>query len=331
MIISKAPLRVSFVGGGSDLRSFYSHFGGAVLSTSIDKYIYVTTHPSSEKGVYTVKHSETERAQTVEEIQHPIVRECLKKLQMDGGLDISSTSDVPPGTGMGSSSTFTTALLENLYARKGLSLSRAELAELASHMEIDILGEPIGKQDQYASAFGGLNIIRFNRDDSVEVQPVVPSDSKRLEDNLLMFYTATRRRASSILSEQKANMSRQSKQDILKEMVSYVDVMADLMEKGNYEEFGKILHKNWELKQQLASGISSDSINDIYNRALSAGACGGKLLGAGGGGFLLFYCEKERQDKLRTALKDLREFPFGFDNKGSHILCSDEHTIEGRS
>lgn len=327
MITTRTPLRVSFVGGGSDLKSFYSLHGGAVLSTSINKYIYISTHTPLDDYLYTVKHSEIETADSYKNIEHPIIRETLKKMGIEKGLEISSTSDVPPGTGMGSSSAFTVALFENLYSRKGMTQSKIALADEASDMEINILGEPIGKQDHYAAAVGGLNILRFNKDDSVSIEPVIPADQKRLEDNLLMFYTGKKRKASTILSQQNCNMALESKQEILKTMVSYVDTMADAVRNGDYNKFGEILHKNWMLKKQLASGISSEYINKLYEKALQAGALGGKLLGAGGGGFLLFYCEEERQSDLRQALKELREFPFKFESEGSRTVFSDEENL----
>lgn len=327
MIITKTPLRISFAGGGSDLHSFYSIHGGAVLSTTIDKYIYISTHPLREEGTYTVKHSEVEYSPSRKSIKHPIVRETLKKLEIHQGLEISSTSDVPPGTGMGSSSAFTVSLMDNLYSRKNVIRCKKHLAEDASDLEINILREPIGKQDQYAAAVGGFNIFRFHKDNSVSIEPVIPADLRRLEENLLMFYTGKSRKASSILFEQKANMSQESKQEILKTIVNYVDILADALRAGDYTRFGDILHKNWMLKKQLASGISDETINNLYERALNAGALGGKILGAGGGGFLLFYCEKEYQSDLRMALKELKELPFRFETEGSQVVYCDEQNF----
>lgn len=322
MIITRTPFRVSFVGGGSDLEDFYRHTPGAVLSTTIDKYMYISSHYFFDEDKIRVKYSQTETAPHVDQIKHPIVREALRKFQISGAMEISSNADIPSGTGLGSSSTFTVGLLHNLYSAQGCLVPKKSLAEEACDIEINKLGEPIGKQDQYAAAFGGLNVIRFRSDGEVHVEPIhlKKATYKTLQSNLLMFYTGTQRETSSILSEQKSNMSQQSKFDNLKSMVELVDEMRDSLYAGDLSQFGSLLHKNWLLKQQLASRISNPQINCLYQKALDNGAVGGKLLGAGGGGFLLFYCEPEHQPKLRQALSSLRELSFKFENEGSKLI-----------
>lgn len=323
MIVTKTPFRISFVGGGSDLESFYRHHQGAVLSTTINKYMYISSHYFFDEDKVRIKYSKTETVKDINKVRHPIVKEVLKKFKINGALEISSNADVPTGTGLGSSSAFTVGLLYNLYTVFGEHVSKKRLAEEACDIEINKLKEPIGKQDQYAVAFGGLNVIRFNPGGIVNVGPIHLKKEvhEALEDNLVMFYTGKNRKASSILIEQKKNLeSNKDKINILKEMVGLVPVMRETLHKGNLREFGKILHQNWLLKQELASKITDSYINSLYNKALKNGAVGGKILGAGGGGFLLFYCEKKNQGKLRKALSPLRELKFKFDNEGSKII-----------
>jgi len=322
MIISRTPFRISFVGGGSDIESFYSQHQGAVLSTSIDKYMYISSHKFFAKEEIQVKYSQTETVDNVEKLKHPILRETIKKFNISGGLEISSIADIPAGTGMGSSSSFTVGLLHNLYAIKRKYVTKEILAHEACEIEIDILKEPIGKQDQYAAAFGGLNILHFNKDGSVKVEPLYIKEAvfETLQENLIMFYIGNKRSASGILSEQKKNISSGKEFENLKAMVSLVFDMRDALYKEHLDDFGKILHENWILKQQLASQISNDQINQIYSTALKNGASGGKLLGAGGGGFMLFYCEKSKQKKLQDALHPLNTFNFKFERDGSKLI-----------
>lgn len=322
MIISRTPFRISFVGGGSDMDTFYTRHPGAVLSTSIDKYMYISSHRYFYKDQIQVKYSQTETVSNLNDLKHPLLREALRKTGITGGIEISSIADIPAGTGMGSSSSFTVGLLHNLYAINRKYITHDDLAKEACEIEIDILKEPIGKQDQYAAAFGGLNIIHFNKDGSVRVEPLYIDNSiyQLLEENLVMFYIGNQRKASNILSEQKKNASQEDKYNTLKKMVGLVTDLRNILYTGNIEDFGKLLHENWILKQQLASKISNDEISDIYAAGIANGASGGKLLGAGGGGFMLFYCEKSKQEKLTSALKKFDRFDFHFERDGSKII-----------
>jgi len=322
VIITKTPFRISFVGGGSDIEDFYAGRQGAVLSTSINKYMYISSHKFFEENLVRVKYSETETVDNISKLNHPILRVVLEKFNIRGGLEISSIADIPSGTGLGSSSSFTVCLLHNLYTVAGKFVTKERLAAEACEIEIEMLKEPIGKQDQYAAAYGGLNVFKFNSNGSVTVEPVhLPKDIyNELESNLLMFYTGSQRKASSILSEQKKNIAKEDKVKNLEEMVGLVWELRDCLYKGNLEDFGKILHQNWILKQKLASSISNDDINQYYEKAMKNGALGGKLLGAGGGGFLLFYCEKQHQEKLKQAMLPLKQFDFKFDQEGSKLI-----------
>ncbi len=322
MIITRTPFRISFVGGGSDMETFYTRHPGAVLSTSINKYMYISSHKFFFPGQVRVKYSETETVNSLEELRHPLLRETMRKTGVTNGIEISSIADIPSGTGMGSSSSFTVGLLHCLYAVKRLYVTHEQLAREACEIEIDILGEPIGKQDQYAAAFGGLNIIHFHPNGDVRVEPLYVKNEiyRQLQENLLMFYVGNQRKASDILAEQKRNASHEEKFAVLRSMVLLVSDLRDCLYTGQLNQFGKILHENWMLKQRLASQISNSQINEIYDAGLRAGATGGKLLGAGGGGFMLFYCEKDRQPKLMEALKPLEKFDFAFEREGSKVI-----------
>jgi D-glycero-alpha-D-manno-heptose-7-phosphate kinase len=322
MIITRTPFRISFVGGGSDMETFYTRQAGAVLSTSINKYMYLSSHRFFFPGQLRVKYSETETVNSIDEIRHPLLRECMKKVGVTSGMEISSIADIPSGTGMGSSSSFTVALLHCLHAIKREYVTQEQLAREACEIEIDVLGEPIGKQDQYAAAFGGLNIIHFHPNGDVRVEPLyVKHDVYReLQENLLMFYVGNQRKASDILAEQKKNASQEEKFNILKAMVLLVSDLRSCLYKAQLYDFGKILHENWILKQKLASQITNSEIDEIYKAGIGAGASGGKLLGAGGGGFMLFYCEKPNQTKLMDALRPLEKFDFAFEREGSKLI-----------
>lgn len=328
MIISRTPFRISFVGGGSDLEAFYAKHTGAVLSTSINKYMYISSHRYFHKDQIQVKYAKTETVNNLDDLQHPLLREALRKAKINGGIEISSIADIPSGTGMGSSSAFTVGLLHNLYAINRQYVTHDVLAKEACEIEIDILKEPIGKQDQYAAAFGGLNIISFHKDGTVKVEPLYIDNEiyQQLQDNLIMFYVGNQRKASEILSEQKKNSSQDEKFNALKQMVSYVYDMRDILYNGRLNDFGKLLHENWILKQRLASKISNPEINEIYDAGLANGATGGKLLGAGGGGFMLFYCEKPKQAKLIEALKKYETIDFKFERDGSKIIYFADET-----
>jgi D-glycero-alpha-D-manno-heptose-7-phosphate kinase len=321
MIISRTPFRISFVGGGSDMAAFYERHPGAVLSTSINQYMYISSHKYFEPDKIRVKYSETETVSAAADLKHPILRVLLQRFNLNG-IEISSIADVPAGTGMGSSSAFTVGLLHNLHAETGKIPSKQELAEQACQVEIEELGEPIGKQDQFGAAMGGLNVFRFLPNGTVLTEPLTlnPELQQELDSNLLMFYTGNQRKASSILAEQKKNVTQEERFQSLKEMTALVDVLANHLRDGNIDAMGTLLHQNWEMKKSLAGGISNPLVDQAYELALKNGATGGKLLGAGGGGFLLFYCPKPAQTKLRQALSNLRTFDFGFEKEGTTLI-----------
>ncbi len=323
MIISKTPLRLSFVGGGSDLPSYYREEGGAVLSTSIDKFVYVTVNQRFEEGIR-LSYSRTEIVPHAREIEHVLVKAGLEKVGIHSGVEITSIADIPSrGSGMGSSSSFTVGLLHALHAFTGTYKSKIDLGREACEVELDMCGEPIGKQDQYAAAAGGLNVIEFHPDDTVTLAPIVaPTGTiQQVESELVMFYVGGDRSASKILEQQAREVSRSiDKKQALRTMVSLVYALRDELAKGHAQSVGEILHENWELKRQLTGGISNAMIDDVYDTAMRSGATGGKLLGAGGGGFMVFSVPQARQPELRKALGDLREVPFSFDKNGTSIV-----------
>ncbi len=326
MVISRTPLRVSFAGGGTDIADYYLKHGGAVTSTAINKHIYVTVNKRFDETIR-VAYSRTEIVNHVDEIKHELVREAMKKTGVTEGVEITTIADVPSrGTGLGSSSALTVGLLNALYTFVGKPKSRETLAREACEIEIDILKQPIGKQDQYIAAYGGLQFIQFNRDDSVFVDPVVcpPGTKKELEENLLMFYTGLTRKASDILTEQKKEMKKKDKEEMLNRLKELAYRAKKALEQGNTREIGEILHENWLLKRELASGITNPQIDQMYEKARKAGAVGGKILGAGGGGFLLLYVEKEKQRDVRRALADHRELDFKLEPQGSKIIYIEE-------
>ena len=325
MIVSRTPLRMSFVGGGSDLPSYYRQKGGAVLSTSVDKYMYVTVNKKFDNKIR-LSYSITENENSIQQIKHPIVRNTLELLDIQGGVEITSISDIPSqGSGLGSSSSYTVALLHALYAYKGKNVSKEELGRLSSYIEIDLCGDRIGKQDQYAAAFGGLNLIEFNEDDSVVVSPVIckPETIKKMEESIIVFYTGRTRSASALLSEQSDNMKQAGKRELMSSMVSLAYNMRDLLENDDIESLGGLLDQNWQLKRQMTVGISDLQIDDWYSKGILAGATGGKLLGAGNGGFIMFFASKEKHADIVLAMKDLQRVPFSFDAHGSQIVYSD--------
>ncbi|MBS0426085.1 MAG: GHMP kinase [Proteobacteria bacterium] len=322
MIISRTPLRMSFVGGGSDLPSFYRQHGGAVLSTAIDKYVYVSVNKKFDGGIR-VAYSKTEEVDHVQNIEHRLVRATMEMLAVPGGVEITSTADIPSrGTGLGSSSAFTVGLINVLSAFLGRHVSAEQLGAMSCEIEIERCGEPIGKQDQYASAYGGLSIIEFKPDDSVLVTPLILPRHVReaLEKNTLVFYTGITRSASGILKEQSESVADSNqKQAMLNRMVALVYQLRDELQNGHLEAMGEILEENWQLKKQLASGITSGAIDDWYAAAKANGALGGKLLGAGAGGFLMFYAPAQSHDAIEKAL-GLRRIRFGFEPLGSRII-----------
>jgi len=320
MVITKTPFRVSFCGGGSDMANFYRKHGGCVLSTSINKYIHISVHPYFYEGQTCLKYSQNEIVDDIGQIKHRIIRQVLTDMDIKG-VEIVSTADVPSGTGLGSSSAFSVGLLHALNCYTGKYISKGELAEAACKIEIEKLGAPIGKQDQYAASFGGLNMIKFHPNDTVTVEPVIMGKEmyQILEDNLIMFYTGITHDANQILAEQKQNISQNDKINNLIQMCDLAREMKQSLEKNDVSEFGRILNEGWLLKRQLASGISGRIIDEMYEVAMKNGAIGGKLLGAGGGGFLLFYCEKERQPMLEEAM-GLKKFDFRFEFDGTSVV-----------
>jgi D-glycero-alpha-D-manno-heptose-7-phosphate kinase len=320
VIITKTPFRISFAGGGSDLADFYEKYGGCVLSTSINRYCYISIHPYFDETGTMLKYSENELVHNLSDIKHRIFNCVLNERQIHG-VEITSTADIPGGTGLGSSSTFTVGLLNTLNCYQGKYMSKGKLAEKACEIEIQKLGSPIGKQDQYAAAFGGLNFIRFHQDGEVSVSPVMmqPETYRKLQENLVMFYTGDTRSANSILAEQKKNMSAEDKAANLKQMCALAEDMRQALEENRLDSFGDLLNEGWKLKRTLASGISNPAIDEAYEIAMANGALGGKLLGAGGGGFLLFYCPPKDQERLRVALR-LRRFPFSFEKDGTSVI-----------
>jgi len=320
MIISRTPFRISFAGGGTDLAAFYAAAPGAVTATTVDKYMFITVNKRFDETLR-VSYSRTEIVDDVEALDHPIVREALKMTGLTKGIEVTSIADLPAGTGMGSSSAFTVGLLNALYAYRGRYTSARELAEQACCIEVEILGEPIGKQDQYAAAYGGLNHIRFRPDEAVFVDPVIttPEVREELDANLLLFYTGATRSASGILKGQQDGT--EAKRDVLAKMRGIAEEMACALQNGRrLNDFGGLLHEAWQLKRSVADGITNPDIDRWYEAARDAGALGGKLLGAGGGGFLLFFVERQNQGALRRALADLRELPFALEPQGSKII-----------
>ncbi len=322
MVITKTPFRVSLCGGGSDLPAFYEKNGGCVISTTIKKYMYITSHPSFDKTQTVLKYSKTECVHNLDDIEHSIFRECLKQEGLEG-YEITSIADVPQGTGLGSSSAFTVGLIKNLKCQKREYISDEEVAQMACDMEINKLGNPIGKQDQYAAAYGGLNYYQFNRDGSVFVEPILMSKEayNQLEKNLIMLYVGGEHSASSILKEQSKNMiNAKEKEKGQKRIVELTYKLKYELEHNNIDAVGEILHENWIIKKTLASGISNPKFDEWYDKALKAGAKGGKILGAGGSGFFLFYVPEEEQEKFRKEMKDLPEMEFKFDHQGTTVI-----------
>lgn len=326
MIISRTPLRISFVGGGSDLPSFYKKYSGSVVSTAIDKYIFITVNKKFDNKIR-VSYSETEIVDRVTNLKHELVRECLKKVGIKGGIEITSIADIPSeGTGLGSSSSYTVGLLNALYAYVGKFVPADKLAKEASEIEIKKLKKPIGKQDHYIAAYGGLRFIQFNSNDSVYIDPLICTETykKRFENNLLLFYTGITRSSYSILNRQNKKINKHKEiQETLKKMVdiSY-EMKKEIQRGGRLERIGKLLHQNWVLKKNIDNSISNPTINNWYSLALKNGALGGKILGAGGGGFLLIYAKNRFHPKIIETMTDagLSLFKFKFEREGSKII-----------
>ncbi|MCL0092272.1 GHMP kinase [Dehalococcoidia bacterium] len=319
MIVVQVPLRISFLGGGTDFKEFYLNHGGTVLSTAIDKCVFVIIRERFDDMIY-VNYSKKEIVDSLDKLEHELVREAMRITGVTKGVEITTLADVPAsGTGLGSSSSITVGLLQALYTYRGELKTAKTLAQEACHIEVDILQKPIGKQDQYIAAYGNMRLITFNKN-AVKVEKIElsPEDKRRLNDAFLLFYTGVTRQSSEILSEQKANINQRL--EVLSEMKRLAFKGRDAILQNAFDEFGEIMHQGWELKKRLASKITSSKIDEIYEAARKAGAIGGKITGAGGGGFLLLYCPKHRQDEVRRALKGLRELPFRFEQDGSKVI-----------
>lgn len=331
MIIVKAPLRISFVGGGSDLPDFYKTHPGKVISATIDKYVYVVINPAPLLSQTTARYSIIENVKNTKDLKNDRIREVMLKLGVNDYMEINTFSDLHIGTGLGGSSAFTVALAKGLSAHIGKKTNNQEIAEIASDIEIHTLKEPIGKQDQFASSFGGFNIFQFNPSGSVGIEPILLDYKKRiaLENHILVFFTGITRQASSVLNEQKTNI--QNKTEIIKSMVKLVDLFEEKLMKGDFKSLGKLLHENWTKKKTLASKISNQIIDKLYEVGIKNGAWGGKLLGAGGGGCILFFAPPLKKEKIRNAiafeakklkLPDLKEIPVKFVQAGVEVISN---------
>ena len=324
MIIVRSPLRISLGGGGTDLPSYYREHSGFLIAAAIDKYIYITIHQTFDQEMI-IKYSKLERVKSVDDVQHPIIREALKLLDITAlNIEITSMADIPAGTGLGSSGSFTTALLKALHTYKRNLVPPEELAQQACEIEIERLGEPIGKQDQYIAAYGGLTCFRFLPNDEVEAWPLRMDTEAlyNLEDNLLLFFTGYSRSASSILKEQDTK-SKQSDQDMTSNLHFIKDLgkrSKDALERGDLREFGSLMNVHWEHKKQRSGNMSNPQIDEWYELACKHGALGGKLIGAGGGGFLMFYAEDKIALRHAMTQAGLKEVRFRFDFEGTKVI-----------
>jgi D-glycero-alpha-D-manno-heptose-7-phosphate kinase len=326
MVLTRSPLRISLGGGGTDLPSYYRQHGGFLISAAIDKYVYVSVTRPFSHGIL-LKYSRMENVERIADVQHPIIRECLSLMNCDPPqIEITTLADIPAGTGLGSSGSFTTALLKALHAHQRLFLHPDELARLACHVEIDRLKEPIGKQDQYIAAFGGITCFTFSPDEGVEAVPLKLSAETilDLEDNLLLFFTGQHRSASSILKDQDVRTK-----DSDSHMITNLHLIKELavrsrraLEEGNGTVFGELMHEHWESKKKRSGGITNNSIDEWYELGRSNGAVGGKVVGAGGGGFLLFYARDRGRLRKAMAGAGLEEVRFRFDFEGTKVLLS---------
>ncbi len=325
MIIVRTPFRVSFCGGGSDLPTFYERHGGCVLSTTIRKYMYLSIHNYFYKDRILLKYSNAEEVTNHNDIDHKYFKESLKEFGVSG-VEITVSSDIPAGTGLGSSSTFIVALLHLLHVYKGEFVSKYKIAKDACDFEINKMHETVGKQDQFAAAFGGLKFYEFQPNGFVDVEPILMSKEsyKKLESNILMFYIGGKHSAAEILRKQSANINEKNKAKAQIKMCGYARQLKEELQKNNVDAMGELLHKNWILKKSLSSDISNPIIDEVYETAMSAGAQGGKLLGAGGAGFMIFYVRKENQEDVRNALKGYREVEYEMDNSGTSIVFVDK-------
>ena len=326
MILVQTPLRISFLGGGTDFGDFYrTNGGGAVLSTAINKYVFVLVKERFDNLIY-VNYSRKEIVDSVDAVQHDLVREAMKITGVGQGVEITTLADIPAeGTGLGSSSSTTVGLLQALYCYKGENKPAEALAKEACAVEIERLGRPIGKQDQYIAAYGNMQFISFSSNDFIHLEKLVLNDRdrRRLEQNLMLFYTGISRQSGTILTEQKANINgNHGTRERLEELKKLAGDARETLVAGDLDQFGAILHRGWECKRQLAKGITNGEIDELYEVARKAGAIGGKITGAGGGGFLLLYCPLPAQESVRQALAHLRELPFHFERDGSKVILN---------
>ena len=320
MIITQTPLRISFLGGGTDFREYYRQQEGWVLTSAIDKYIYVIIKQRFDDKIR-VGYTRTELVDDIDELQHELVRECLRKTGIRQGVEISTMADIPSeGSGLGSSSTVTVGLLNAMYHYLGTPVDHERLAAEACEIEIDILGKPIGVQDQYIAAYGGQRFVHFGRDGGIKVDRLRLDERvvRQLNQNLLLFYTNIARKAESVLAEQVQNI--EQRLSVLAAMKQLAIQARDSLWANEMDEFGRLLDQSWQLKKQMASKVSNHAIDDIYKAARRAGALGGKITGAGGGGFLLLYCPPARQDEVRRTLADLTELSFSLERDGSKVI-----------
>lgn len=326
MIISRSPLRITLGGGGTDLPSYYKKNGGFIISAAINKYVYVTITRPFKEGIY-LKYSKIEKVKKISQIYHPIIREALKLQKLKTPqIEITTLTDIPSGTGLGSSGSFTTGLVKALYAHKKKLIQPQDLAELACHIEIDKLKEPIGKQDQYISSYGGVNCFYFKKNGKVLVEPLKISHKSLLdlEDNLLIFFTGYSRNASDILKEQ--DKKTEKEEEKMLENLNFIKELGlkskKYLESGNLNKFGELMNLHWEYKQSRSKRMTNKKISQSYNEALKNGAIGGKLVGAGGGGFLMFYTNNKEKLRKKMIQNGLEEVRFGFDFQGARIVLS---------
>lgn len=319
MIIVQTPLRVSLFGGGTDFRSFFDSEGGCVLTTTIDKYIFVTVKKRFDEKLR-IAYTKTEMVDSVDEIQHELIRESLRFTGIRSGLEIITMGDIPAGSGLGSSSAVTVGVLHALYNYQGKWVPAEDLAQQACHIEIDVLGKPIGVQDQYIAAYGGLRFIEFSPDGEVHTHKVEldPLIERQIGEQLLLFYTGVTRKAETILTEQQNNISQRLV--VLRRIKAIAETAHRELTAGNIDAIGYLLNESWELKKQLASQVSNGTINALYEAARKAGALGGKITGAGGGGFLMIYCPLERRQAVRAALSPMREIPVQLEPDGAKVI-----------
>ncbi len=325
MVIVKTPLRISFVGGGSDMKNYYCRKAGKVVCTAIDKFVYAIVKERFDDKIY-INYSRKECVDYVDDIQHDLVREAMRMTGVEKGVEITTLADIPSsGSGLGSSSSITVALLHALFAFQNVLVTAEQLASSACRIEIDILNKPIGRQDQYAAAFGGINRFAFHPGDQTErcAVQMPPAIKRKFSSSLLLYFTGITRSADAILSKQTDNLRKPRISDTLDEMVALVDPFTEAMVNGDIDACGRLLGKNWALKQSLADGISNRAIEQMHRKALSAGALAGKIAGAGGGGFLLLIVPRERQNTVFEALKIYRELPFMVEKSGSKVIFDD--------